>query len=122
MAVLWALPLALGRMNPLAMYTAPGLWGALSLLVVLNVWGVLFNLLPIPPLDGFGIIAPWLPPELRVRLYAIGFLGLWLVILVFWQIESVNRQYWDTVFNLMQIVGVDANLAAYGLQRFWFWR
>ena len=50
------------------------------------------------------------------------FLGLWLVILVFWQIESVNRQYWDTVFNLMQIVGVDANLAAYGLQRFWFWR
>jgi Zn-dependent protease len=29
---------------------------------------VLFNIVPVPPLDGFGIISPFLPPDVRQRL------------------------------------------------------
>src|SRR6266478_4456584 len=35
---------------------------------VLQLLSVILNLIPIPPLDGFGIIAPYLQPELRLKL------------------------------------------------------
>lgn len=34
----------------------------------LQLFAVLLNLMPIPPLDGFGIIAPYLPADLRARI------------------------------------------------------
>ncbi|HEY4690048.1 MAG TPA: Clp protease N-terminal domain-containing protein, partial [Anaerolineae bacterium] len=98
------------------------LWGAVSLLVMLNVWGILFNLLPIPPLDGFGVIAPWLPPSWRDRLYAFSFIGPWLVIFGLMSIPAVRDSVWDTVFNIIRSLGVDPQVAGYGLSRFWFWR
>ncbi|NJL43013.1 MAG: site-2 protease family protein [Pseudanabaena sp. SU_2_4] len=35
------------------------IWPALSFLVVIEIAGLILNLLPIPGLDGFGIIDPW---------------------------------------------------------------
>jgi Zn-dependent protease len=32
------------------------------------LFSVILNLIPIPPLDGFGMIAPYLPPDLREKL------------------------------------------------------
>ncbi len=37
-------------------------------LCYLQLFSVVLNLIPIPPLDGFGIISPFLPPDLRMRL------------------------------------------------------
>ena len=34
----------------------------------LQLLSVILNLIPVPPLDGFGMIAPYLSPELRVKL------------------------------------------------------
>jgi Zn-dependent protease len=57
-------------------------------LAVLQVFALLLNLLPLPPLDGFGIIEPFLTPALRQRLQSPGvsmagfifiFVGLWMV-------------------------------------------
>jgi len=36
-------------------------------MAVLQFWSVLANLVPIPPVDGFGIISPYVPNELRER-------------------------------------------------------
>lgn len=122
MAFIMSLPFLLGLVDFGLILANPGLWGALSLLVVLNLSAVLFNLLPVPPLDGFGILAPWMSPALRNRLYAFGSLGLWLVILAFWYVEPVSRLFWTTVTDITVSVGVDPNLAFYGLDRFMFWR
>ncbi len=34
----------------------------------LQLLSVILNLIPVPPLDGFGMIAPFLPPDLRLKL------------------------------------------------------
>jgi Zn-dependent protease len=34
----------------------------------LQLLSVILNLIPVPPLDGFGIIAPYLPVDLRLKL------------------------------------------------------
>lgn len=119
-AVLFAAPFLLGL--PSAIHASLDLWAALSAVVMLNVWAVLFNLLPIPPLDGFGILAPFLPPGLRYRLYALGLLGLWLVIILFWTIDPINQAFWNSVFSAVQSLNVSPSLAAYGIDRFTFWR
>ena len=61
-----------------AAYTAikVALWGALINLIL----GV-FNLVPIPPLDGSHLFKYLLPPDLRVRYMKIGFFGMILVLL-----------------------------------------
>jgi Zn-dependent protease len=37
-------------------------------LCILQLFSVILNLIPVPPLDGFGIIAPYLPDDLRIKL------------------------------------------------------
>ena len=53
------------------------------MVVLLNCAAVIFNLIPIPPLDGFGIIAPLLSPSLRAIIYSFSMFGLILVIVAF---------------------------------------
>ncbi|MBS0332419.1 MAG: site-2 protease family protein, partial [Proteobacteria bacterium] len=43
------------------------LFAALSVLAFLQLMGVMLNLLPLPGLDGFGVLRPWLPEGLRFR-------------------------------------------------------
>jgi Zn-dependent protease len=122
MALIFSLPFLFSLVSGLQIYLEPVLWGALAAVAMLNISGVLFNLLPIPPLDGFGIIAAWLPPELRQWLSRFGFLGLWLVILAFWTIEPLSQSFWNAVYSILETLRIDPTLAQYGLSRFMFWR
>ena len=49
-------------------WTNATLWTAAAFLVMLQVTAVLFNLIPVPPLDGFGIIEPFL--DRRTQLHS----------------------------------------------------
>ena len=48
----------------------------------LNVWLAVFNLVPIPPLDGSHVVASVLPDRMSQKYRQIGFFGIFLVILV----------------------------------------
>ncbi len=48
--------------------------------ITLNVFLAVFNLIPIPPLDGSHIVASLLPESIAQRYRELGFLGLFLVI------------------------------------------
>src|ERR1051326_6522464 len=41
---------------------------SLAFLIELEICAVIFNLLPLPPLDGFRALSPWMPQEIRDRL------------------------------------------------------
>jgi Zn-dependent protease len=68
----------------------PAFWNGLAFFVYLQVMAALLNLLPVPPLDGYGAIEPWLPWRVRARLQFFKQYGmLILFILLFWVIPGV---------------------------------
>jgi Zn-dependent protease len=50
--------------------------------ITLNIFLAVFNLIPVPPLDGSHVVSSLLPPELGERYRQIGFFGILLVILL----------------------------------------
>jgi len=53
----------------------------LSIIVYINLLLAIFNLIPIPPLDGSRILACFLPYEARVKYYQLEKYGMFLVLL-----------------------------------------
>jgi len=50
--------------------------------ITLNIFLAVFNLLPIPPLDGSHVVASLLPPAIGARYRQIGFAGIILLLLI----------------------------------------
>ena len=96
-------------------------WSGLYFLAFLQVTAALLNLLPIPGLDGFGIAEPYLPRHWVARANQYGgyvFLGL---IALLW-IPPINRAFFDAVFHLTDLLGVDQGWIALGNDLFRFWQ
>lgn len=122
MAVLFSLPFVLRLFN-LDRYVAnPLLWEACSVMVYLNCAAVVLNLLPIPPLDGFGILAPFLSANLRRLFYSFSTFGLLMIFMLFFSNPSIRTAFQNTLDSMMQTLSVTPLLANRGLQMFMFWR
>lgn len=81
MAILYALPIRLGLVElTLSNSFLPSLGLLLWMGVQINVVLLVFNLLPIPPLDGFTILQGLLPPDLAYRLDALRQYGSMILI------------------------------------------
>ncbi len=96
-------------------------WAAISLLIFLQVTAILFNLIPMPGLDGFGILAPWLPysvHRLLAPLYSFGFL---LLIFLFWYVDAFSNLFWTLVWLLLLSLNVWPQLVEIGFSLYRFW-
>jgi Zn-dependent protease len=96
-------------------------WSALSFLVFLQVTAAVLNILPVPGLDGFGIIEPylprtWLAGAARVAPFAI--IGLFVLL---W-IPAVNAAFFNGVFGILRLVGIAGVSVQEGYSLFQFWR
>ena len=94
---------------------------ALAFLLQLQVCAVLFNLLPVPPLDGFQALAPWLPRQLSAFMYQHANIWFWVVLAVMWYVPAANRAFWTVVHLTSLLLGIDPALAILGWERFQFW-
>ncbi len=90
------------------------IWPGLSFLLVLQIWAILFNLLPIPGLDGYGVIEPFLGPVIQMQMNRIRGYAIWVLILVFWYIPSVGRFFSFIVSLISVTLGVNLSLASQG--------
>jgi Zn-dependent protease len=122
MTVLFALPFALRIFNLEVYQINPMLWEALAVVVLLNCAAVIFNLLPIPPLDGFGILAPLLNPSLRALISSFSMFGLLLIFLAFQTSPAFSAFFQNTLDSMLQTLNVNPLLANRGLYEFMFWR
>jgi Zn-dependent protease len=69
MAILYALPLRLGLVSGAEFGTViPAPWELLTMGLRINLLLFVFNLMPIPPLDGFTILQGLLPPDMAYQL------------------------------------------------------
>ena len=90
------------------------IWPGLSFLLVLQVWAILFNLIPLPPLDGYGVIAPFLNPIIREQMERMRAYAIWILIIALWYIPAVGGFFWLVVSLISLGLGVDMNVALQG--------
>jgi Zn-dependent protease len=102
--------------------TTSGIWPGLSFLLVLQVSAVFFNLIPLPPFDGYGAIEPFLPSGIRTQVDQFRGAAIWIVLLAFWYIPAISNTFWGSVQGFSSILGVDWTLVALGFDRFRFWQ
>ncbi len=78
----------------------------LGALTVLQLFSVFFNLLPIPPLDGFGIIAPYLPNELEEKIRRTSWAGLFILYLLFFQVDGLMESFQGFIARILDAFGL----------------
>lgn len=95
---------------------------ALSLLAMLQVFAFVLNILPVPGLDGFGALEPFLNPETQRFAAKV---RPWAPLVLFALLIAVRPVY--TVFSEIALAvfdGIGGNqfYVALGFSRFFFWR
>ena len=82
-------------------------FAALAFLGFMEVIAVLLNLLPVPGLDGFGILRPWLPfsiQVLSVRYSQIAIIGVFIVL---WNVAAARDALYMTAIQVTSRLGID---------------
>jgi Zn-dependent protease len=116
------LALLLAFVLRLAPVTAGGVWPGLAFLALLQLTGAVLNLLPIPPLDGYGVLAPHLPSSVRLLADRYGNAILMIFFVALWYLPFLSNLFWSFVFLLAGLLGIPLSLAGLGLDQFQFWR
>jgi Zn-dependent protease len=96
-------------------------WAAVTMLAYLQVATAILNLLPVPGLDGYGTIEPYLSDSLRYKGRRIAPFGL-IIVIVLMLLPPVQDAFAAVVMWIMDAAGAPTNGAAYGFWLFEFWR
>jgi Zn-dependent protease len=116
------LAIILGIILHFAPLTVHGIWPGLAFLAFLQISAVVLNLIPLPPFDGYGVIAPYLNNDLQMRMAETRGMLSWVVFLLLWYVPIIGNAFWGLVSFLAQFVGVPLYLAGLGFSLFQFWR
>ncbi|MEV6795533.1 site-2 protease family protein [Streptomyces sp. NPDC051320] len=94
---------------------------ALGFLALLQVTAAILNFLPVPGLDGYGVVEPWLSYGIRRQVEPFAQIGLLAVFALLW-IPSVNHVFFDLVDAILRGLGV-GDVETYCGQAFYrFWQ
>ncbi|MFF4208147.1 site-2 protease family protein [Streptomyces sp. NPDC001796] len=93
---------------------------ALAFLALLEVSATILNFLPVPGLDGYGILEPWLPYSVRRQVEPFAPFGLLFVFALLW-VPSVNSAFFDVIDAILNGLGIGDfdRYCGQALYRFW---
>src|SRR5262249_42040887 len=82
--VVLGLPFMIATPEPTTM------WAILAVSCFWQAIATVLNLLPIPGLDGYGALEPWLPAEVRGTLARFKPYGVFIIVFLFWTSRGFN--------------------------------
>jgi tetratricopeptide (TPR) repeat protein len=82
---------------------------ALAFVAYLQVFAAIFNLLPIPGLDGYGTIEPWLPKHIQDRLNGFRKYSTLAIVGLFWFVPGFNH----LIFHFVEFVTSTLNIPGF---------
>ncbi|MFE1840215.1 site-2 protease family protein [Streptomyces sviceus] len=93
---------------------------ALAFLALLQVSAAILNFLPVPGLDGYGVIEPWLSYDIKRQIEPFAPFGLLFVFALLW-VPQVNSVFFDLVDAVLRGLQVDRGEASSGWSLYRFW-
>lgn len=95
---------------------------ALSFLALLQFVAAILNLLPVPGLDGWGVLAPFLSARTQEVVRPFTPWAPFVLILLLFSSPQIVQPLWDASYWLLETAGGSASYAGYGGVLFQFWR
>ena len=96
-------------------------WFAVAGLGLLQLMAAILNLLPIPGLDGYGVIEPYLDPNFRRSAEQVKPFGM-LIVFALLQVNSINRAFFTLIYRLFDLSGLSHVWGEAGLVLLKFWQ
>lgn len=108
--IVLAIPFFLGMT-----FRFPALTKAIAALAFFQVAAIILNLLPIPGLDGFGIIAPWLSREVLAAVSPFYNYGMLILFFLLFAFRPLSAAYFNAVESVLSFVHIPPLLAEIGI-------
>lgn len=107
--ILLSIPLRMGmdQWSPLGV--------AIAASALIQVAALLFNLLPVPPLDGWQIYTAGASASFRQSAAALSWMPLIALFVLFRAVPELSWAFWDTVDVFAGVLGIQAGPSNYGM-------
>jgi len=99
-----------------------GLAAGLSCLALVQVLAFVLNILPVPGLDGFGVVEPYLPASARRLAASFGWYAPLLLLVLVLGVPAAGNALFGAGFAMFAALGGDPLAAAAGFRELLFWR
>ena len=76
---------------------------------------------PLPPLDGFGILMPFLPDGVVRALLTLGRFTFLMIMFVFFSNNPIRDLFWQFISKLIEFANLNPSLVGAGIDLFRFW-
>lgn len=96
-------------------------WLAVAFLAFVQVACAILNLLPVPGLDGWGILAAWLPPHIRQLGYTVAPFTIVAVFVILFYVDPVGRAFTAVCEQILSIAAIDPITLELSYLYFEFW-
>ena len=98
------------------------LFPALTVIAYLQAMALILNLLPVPGLDGFNAIRPFLPRRWSKTIRKIEGIAMLAMLAALFMVPGVAQSLFDAARDLALAVGLYPDALQWGWDAFYFWR
>lgn len=100
---------------------APDFWIGLAFLIFIQITVLVFNLIPLPGLDGFGIIRPFLPQRVAILSNTLGGITFLLILFMFTTDSVLSRFFWTLIEGAITAINISFDMVRLGFQLYQLW-
>lgn len=110
--------LVMAGQSPWLARVTPGI----ALLALFQAMALIFNLLPVPGLDGYGVIRPFLPPTLQAKIAPYEQIAIFGLIAIVFFLPGASDVLFISALSLADLLGIDRQQIGQGYMLFHFWK